>query len=353
MSRLVCLIALALLSCDAGQTEQADYRRRLLIAWGQDVVVPDLQRFEAAASVLSDASAALCAAPNAQSLQAARDAWSSARSPWKQVEVFRFGPYRDEPLRLGPKLDFWPMRPESIQRRLDGMNGVDADTLATAGAAERGLPAVEYLLWSVDDPAAFVDRHCAYLVGASADVATSAQRMRAAWDPAEGDYAGQLANSGRGGAYDTLQMAFAEVVSRMGHTIENIRFEKLGKPVGLDGADPQPDKTESPLSGRALDDIRDNLIGISALYHGANDGLGLSDYLAFRGHDFDASFESRVQAARAALDAIPEPLNQAVVDAPDTVRAAIDALFEIERLIQVDIANALSVNLTFNDSDGD
>lgn len=347
-------VALAALSCEGGTTETADFRRRLLESWGEAMVVPTLQTLEAQAAALTTASEALCARPSTETLAAARAAWSDARAPWKQTEVFAFGPSRDEPLRLGPKLDSWPMRPESVERVLAGDQAVDATGVARLGSFERGFPAVEYLLWGVDDPVAFADRRCAYLIGASSDLAANATAMRAAWDPAEGDFAGRLARSGSGeGAFDTLQMAFAEVVNRMGHTIDTIRFEKLGKPVGLDGASGDPTKAESPLSGRSVADIHDALTGIAALYHGANGGIGLTDYLAFRGHAFDARFDAHLKAGRAALDAIEGPLTLAAVERPEQVRAAIEALSAIQVFIQVDIANALSVALSFNDSDGD
>lgn len=353
MRWMVIGVALAALSCDdAPPTE--DFRRRLLQSWGETMVVPTFARLETETAALTTASEALCATPTPQTLTAARSAWSDARAPWKETEVFRFGPYRDEPLRLGPKMDSWPMRPENVERTLTGDRAVDQAGVANLGSFERGFPAIEYLLWNTDDPAVFVDRRCAYLIGLSQDLGANATKMRAAWDPAGGDYAGALARSGSGeGAYDSLQEAFAEVVNRMGHTVENIRFEKLGKPVGLDGASGDPTKAESPLSGRSVADIHDNLTGIAALYHGVGDGLGLTDYLTFRGHAFDAQFDAHIKAGRDALDAIEGPLTVAASARPEQVRAAIEALSAIQVFIQVDIANALSVALSFNDSDGD
>lgn len=352
MLSCVLILGVVAASCESGTEERADFRQRLLEDWGVYVAVPAYTRFEAGAASLKSASEALCAAPTDAALDAAKDAWHSARGPWKEMEVFAFGPYRDEPLRLQPKIDFWPLRPDSVDAVLTGDGGVDATAIANLGAAAKGLPAIEYLLWSAD-AGAFVDRRCAYLQGLTADLAIRATEMRAAWDPAEGDYAGALARSGRGGAYESLQEGFAEVVNRMGHTIENIRFEKLGKPVGLDGGPVQADKVESGPSGRSIQDVHDNLTGIEALYRGAGDGIGLRDYLAFRSRSYDAEFDARLSAARAALDAIDGPLSSAIDTDADTVLAAIEALGALQLLIQVDMANALSVNLAFNDADGD
>ena len=350
-----CALALGvgvIASCDGGVEERADFRQRLLTDWSLQVALPAYARFERNAADLDVVSQALCAAPSSATLDAAKAAWDAARGPWKETEVFAFGPYRDEPLRLQPKVDFWPLRPDSVDAVLAGSEALDAAGIDGLGAAAKGLPVIEYLLWS-GDAAAFVDRRCDYLLGLTADVAIRAGQMRAAWDPAEGDYAGELARSGRGGAFETLHDGFAEVVNRMAHTVENMRFDKLGKPVGLDGGSAQPDKVESGPSGRSIQDIQDNLTGVAALYHGAGEGIGLRDYLAFRGKDYDAEFDARLSAARAALDAIPGQLTDAVRADADAVRAAIDALGELQLLIQVEVANALSVNLAFNDADGD
>lgn len=339
-------------SCDSATEARADFRQRLLEDWGQHVALPAYRRFETGAADLDAQVGALCTAPSADTLDAAKTAWGAARGPWKEAEVFAFGPYREAPLRIQPKVDFWPVRPGSIDAVLTGDGAVDAVTVAGLGAATKGLPAIEYLLWSAE-PAAFVDRRCDYLRGLTTDLAVRAREIRAAWDPTEGDYAGQLARSGRGGAFDTLQKGFAEVVNRMGYTLENMRFDKLGKPVGLEGGSAQADKVESGPSGRSIQDMHDTLTGIAALYRGGDAGIGLRDYLAFRSKTYDSEFDGHLDSARAALDAIPGPLTSAITADPDSVRGAIDALGELQLLIQVDMANALAVNIAFNDADGD
>jgi predicted lipoprotein len=61
----------------------------------------------------------------------------------------------------------------------------------------------------------------------------------------------------------------------------------------------------------------------------------------------------RLIAVFDAIDAIGAPLGRAVVSEPESVEAAIDSLGALQRLLQVDIANALSLTVGFNDNDGD
>ena len=53
------------------------------------------------------------------------------------------------------------------------------------------------------------------------------------------------------------------------------------------------------------------------------------------------------------MGAIPEPLSQAVVDSPEEVRAALDALQTLQQIIQADMIGALNLQISFNDADGD
>lgn len=355
---LVGLVAGVAAAC--APSEIADQRRELLASWGEDILLPLYAELEARTETLDLAAEALCAAPDAAALEAARDAWWSARAPLKQAEVFAFGPYSDEPLRLGPKIDFWPVRPGSVDEVLASEAPIDDARVASLGAAQSGMPVIELLLYGHDDGAAWLaadPRRCAYLTGLTADLHDHAAALREAWAPDEGAWLDELTEAGRTSAtFSTLQLALSAMVGRMAFTVEAIRSDKLGRPLGLtSGGVPQPDKAESQSSGRSLEDIRDALRGVELLYLGADaeGASGLDAYLEARGRHFAFRMTTALAKARAALDAIPAPLTQAVQTDPAAVEAAIDALGELQRLIEVDIANALSVTVGFSGNDGD
>ncbi|MEZ4269472.1 MAG: imelysin family protein [Myxococcota bacterium] len=352
------LVAASSVAC--GPTEIPDKRRALLESWGEDVLLPLYRDFEARTAELDDAAETLCQSLNAADLGLARDAWWAARAPWKQAEVFGFGPYSEEPVRLGPKIDFWPVRADAIDALLASDAVIDDALVATLGATQTGMPVIEVLLYAHGDDADWLaadPRRCAYLTGLTADLRVHATEIRAAWDPEAGAYLNHLTEAGRqDDAFSTLQMALAEMVGRMAFTVENIRNDRLGRPVGLtSGGTPQPAKAESQSSGRSIEDIRDALRGVALLFDGgdAPGAQGLDGYLIERERPFTKRMATALAAAHAALDAIPGPLTEAVDSAPESVIAAIAALGDLQRLIQVDIANALSVTVGFNDNDGD
>lgn len=360
-----CLLLLTSLGCGEGARPREDIRGPLLRQLGESVFVPTYAELEGAAELLALRAAALCEEPSEELLAEAQAAWWEARAPWKRNEVLAFGPHTDPPLRFGPKLDFWPARVDTIEAVLTGDTPLSAEAVAAFGASERGFPVLEYLLYQsdVDLLGAFSPggRRCQYLTALSEDLATQAAGLRRAWDPAEGDYLAQLADAGRipGGEFESVEAALGEVVNRLVFTIENVRGDKLGVPLGnRSGGEAQPDSAESRFSGRSLEDARDNVRGVAAVCFSGNAAEGepqnLASYLErIRRSDLVPPLRESLDSSLAALDAVPEPLTLAVLDDPEAVAAASETLAELQRLIQVDIINAMGLTLTFNDSDGD
>lgn len=340
----------------SGDDDEVAHRRAVLEAVHRDVVAAEYEAFATAAEVLETKTAELCASPSQATLDEARTAFDAARAPWKRMEVVGFGPVVDEPYRYGPLIDFWPVRDTVVDDLLDGESAVDLATIQTLGASTRGFPVLDYLLWhptvSVLDDA----RHCTYTASVAADLHDNATGLHDAWlayapkleDPsAQTDF-----------AYATQQQVIDEWVNRLLFAIDDIRAEKLGKPAG-DGSqgNPLPDAVESRYSARSLLDARDAFAGIELLYDGrgadADDGLGALLTPERTPIGYDESFAAAREAARDALAAIPETLEQTVQQDTSTIVAAQQALREVQVLIQVDLAQALGVTLAFNDNDGD
>ncbi len=353
---LLCI--LSAMACSSGGAP--DTRRELLSSWSTELIVPMYRDFAEESEVLAEALANVCTNPTADTLEAARAAWAQARETWKEAEVFSFGPYSRPEFRIGPKIDSWPAHVDDVEGLLASTTAVDPATVATLGVWHKGLPVVEYLLYSPDAAALerlTEPRRCEYLTSVGAEMVSRARELHAAWSPDAGNFAAELSGAGRTStAFRSLKDAFSEIVNRMGFTVENIRRDKLGRPLGEEGGGvPSPEAAESRFSGRSVADIQDNLDGIEVLFFGdeSRELPGLRRYAEEHGHDFDEPVQSRLAAARSALDAIEAPLTEAVETSPDRVREASAQLGELQRLLQVDLIGALGLSLNFNDNDGD
>ncbi|TPV96951.1 MAG: hypothetical protein B7733_02050 [Myxococcales bacterium FL481] len=347
------------LACEG--TAPQDYRRQLLRSWVEDSLLPRYAVAAEHAGRLAEGASSFCASPSGEQLGALQLQWHLARAAWKQTQIFGFGPYSELPLRLGPKIDEWPARPEAVNEAIDAGVPIDLAFVESLGVYARGFSATEYLLWGQGGDAlaelSEQARRCRYLVAASQDLHARLQDLHVAWNPQQGDFLSELTEAGRDSeTYDSLHVAFGEVVNRMGFLVEDIRRDKLGRPLGVtSNTGPDPLVVESLFSGRSVDDIRDNLIGFERLFFGERDGEGggLNGYLERRGKNFGPPVAAALARVRATLDEIRSPLSQAVVEQGPVVQRAIDELAELQRLIQSDIMNTLSLTLSFNDNDGD
>lgn len=355
--------ALALAAALAPGCDPApDPRAAVLDTWTHQLALPGYRAFADAAAALSDRADAACAAdaPTAAALDAARDAWWTARGRWQALEVFAIGPYDAYPERLGPHIDFAELRPERIEARL--ADPPTRETIADLGAAERGLPAMEYLLFA--DPAAdWTGARCQYLAAAAADTARLAERLHRAWAD---DFAARV-TAPAGEPFGDVHDAFSTLVNRMGDQVLVLRADRLGRPLGdKAGGAPQPEAVESRYADRARADIRDVLDTIWRMYVGTptQPGLAALPQIAVPVVDeagdappertaIDRAFRRAYAEAVAAVEAIDRPLDVAVVETPETVRAAVDALGRLQTVIQVDLNAALAVQLAFGSGDGD
>jgi predicted lipoprotein len=333
---------------------------------GDVVIVPVYREFHARSQELTTAARALCQAPAAPGLDAVQDAWLAARGPWKRSEAFGFGPVVD--LRTDTAVDFWPIRVTSIEAELVKTDPVPEGYASSLGDTVKGLPVLEYILFDPDGGDAAVlarlsdasgpTRTCAYAVALAVDIEARALALVDAWDPAKGDFAGELARAGMGSEiYPERARAINAVVNAFVQLVQEVEGIKLATPLGLrNGGEPQPQSAESWRSDSSRQDILDNLAGVRSMYmtsYGERTGVSFHDAVAALDADLDAAIVAQLDATEAAVAAIALPLDQAVIDTPEVVNAAFESTKELFRLMAVDMVTVLGVTLGFSDNDGD
>lgn len=350
-----------------------DPRRNVIAHLVDDAMMADYGQLVGLARQLQARSQSFCATRSPQDFEAMRTLWWQARAPWKRNEVFAFGPYKENPWRLGAKIDFWPARPDTIEKTLAATElELTPEQVGLLGASATGMPVLEYLLFrSKSDGREITDRACTYIVGLSADLVNDTSAMFHAWSEQGENYRGQLVYASEETvAFADLDAALGEIVNRIGFTLENIRRDKLGAVLGKGGGLPHLEMAESRWSGRSIQDIRDNLHGMEQLVFGPKGrfhheplnmdrrswiGLptNLVQLLEYRGFYMHQSLQAHFSACYQSLDAIPGSLAQAASEHPESIREAIRQLGLLQVLVQGDVLRKLSFEMTFNDADGD
>lgn len=311
----------------------------------------------------TDAGAAALLATARTKLRTVRADYAKARDGWKACDAFAFGPYRDAPYRYGPKLDSYPVSAKDLGLFLTQEVATPA-LVAEQGTGKRGLPVVELLLFerrSVDaDLESFLDdggeKRCAYLTSLTEDAQTLAESMVAAWHDG---YADAVKTAGRGSeVFPLAHDALSELVNRMVYAVENLREGKLRRPAGLGGDEPLPELFESHYSGRSARDAEAMLVGLQRLYLGeftpgtTQDGFGMRDALLARGSDADRAVRAALDHAEKTLAGL-DSFEAALESGPAALSTLHDQLKVLQLALGVDVAGALGVTVTFNDTDGD
>lgn len=338
----------------------------MLRALVQNFILAAYQDLVNAAEQLSQDAESFCDAPDADSLTKVQDSWKTVQAKLKTVEVLGFGPFMD--LQLNSLLDFWPARPDNIENAIANNTDFDQATLELLGVTLRGLPVLEYLLFPSDgDSQKILDSvttnpnatsRCNLLQAVALDASLNAKALFTAWDPQGGNFSASLSDAGQGSAvYTSSQDAIATLVRNMEGLVELLKDEKIGEPLGNDsGGTPLPDLVESPYSDQSLQNLLDNLTGWQALYTGdysGASGLGIKDLIASRNPELANTVQTLLDEAIQAVEAIPEPLSDAVVHQPDVVRNAEEKLGALRDAIRGPVYSILGITSVFSDNDGD
>ncbi|MEE2901441.1 MAG: imelysin family protein [Myxococcota bacterium] len=316
-------------------------------------------------ATLTSLSKVLCAEITEENLSSVQSAWKFSRRIWKRAEVFSFGPVKEYPWRIGPKIDLWPVRPDEIEETLMKRPWADTNDLSLATGFSVGFPAIEYLIHptKTSSTGEILNRlrkdstRCVYLSLLAEDLEKKLIKLSDAWDPAGDNFADELINPNRDKAlFKDMDSTFAEVTNQVGYTIENMREIKIAKPAGYGSGSPDPTLVESRISGNSIEDLRMNLEGIKAVYQGTylkGQKKGLQALVPSAKSSVNNKILKNIETVEEKLNALTSPLGDAITAHPEQVEALFDALTGLQRAFQVDLLTLLGVTVGFNDTDGD
>ena len=322
------------------------------------VVIPGYERHAEAAAALAEAAAALCTGPDAESLEAAREAFHAAMDTWQAVSMFAFGPMNT--LSGRARFQFWPDKRGTGARQLRAVVAGEDPSLLVPGAltgksvALSDLQALEALLF--DDEAALLAPGaypCALVQAIAVHQAAIAADIVAAWTR-PGGFRDTVRTASAGNAiyFDAAGPALDLFRSAL-MAIEMAADQKLGRPLGDAIGEARPRRAENWRSGRSTRNVVINLDTVIALF--ATPG-GISEALAASGAEaLAAGMVSGLTVARDRLAAVDVPLAEAVTLAPERTEIAWarDELLALLGVTRESVAAEIGLDAGFNSLDGD
>lgn len=326
-------------------------QNKVLGALVEQVLQPMADNFARSSAELAKQSSAYC--QNKATLDDVRAAWYQAQSSWQPLEMMPIGPVSEN--RLHRQINAWPVRVNLMQPLLKDDASVNVERVRRIGAAAKGLPAVEYLLFDTPDRLA---SHCGALKALTAQIAEEGQKLDRAWKEPRGGFGRELAQAGLPGhteIFADADQAYSDIVNLLIAGLDSVKTVKLGKVIENSTNGPSLERIESWRSGNTLNNISNNLRGFEAVFFGKGEnGLGLDDYLnSMERPGLVRVIRNQLNSVKRALAAVRPPLQTALTEQRDAVAALHKEVSRLQYLMETEVAPALNVDLGFNANDGD
>ena len=315
--------------------------------------LPRAQDFDRNARALVPAVAALCQAPAADgraALASARTAWQATARAWEQLAAVSIGPVIAR--RSQRAIDFTPTRPALIEKAI-ATQPQGAKAFERIGTPAKGLPALEWLLWT--RPAQSGSPACSYAHEVAQDVARESAALHQ-----------DLANAASTdwGAEDEQEQstqAISEFVNQWVGGIERLRWAQMEKPLRAagSGTGTRPPDYPRSASGTTLAAWAATWAGLrsvtvlpagSATPTPGEALVPLETYLRGKGLN---PLADKLRRAADTVDTSMAQVQKNGVQNKAAIQQTAKSLAALKFLAESEVAPALQVSIGFSDADGD
>jgi predicted lipoprotein len=297
--------------------------------------------------------------PTIQSLNSLRESLNNSQLAYQGCSSFEFGPAMDHSLRS--IMNTYPTSVNIVEANIVSGN---YDLFSAANIAAKGLPAVEYLIYGTQmsdqniidafsTGTNWVQRRT-YLNDVINQLNVAVTNVSNAWGNTGYHQLFVNADGIAVGSSTSL------LINSMVLDFEKyIRDGKVGIPVGVRSlGTPNPNKVEAYYSKKSLELLKESLLRYKSVFNGIDksgaNGLGLDDYLSHTGGgSISQNINKQLDEALQKLNELSGPLSQDVVNNKEKVKNVYTELQKTIVLLKVEMPSALSVLITYQDSDGD
>lgn len=335
------ILLIAVTAC-ANEPAQSD----VVASMVDEAIIPGLTAASESIGELATSVETLCEAPSDGTLDDAREAWREARLAWRQTETaLYFGPA--DMMRSVPMIDYWPVSIEGIDELVASDTPIDRDYVENrAAATQRGLGAVEYVIFSDGVPA---ERSC-NLAEISAQVAADhAGALVEAWTEGVDD-----SPAYRGELLEEMEPndVFADVVGSIVDAFHRFSSREIGTAIGATASDQDLRAIPDGPAASAADDYLARLDGIETVLTAGGDD-SLMHLIRARAPEVATNIETAMDGARAELETLDQPMADLAAGNPAELQTLYETLLELHVLFEADVVSALDITLGFSDTDGD
>lgn len=338
-------------------------RRAMLSNIGNNVILPAYSDLQESLDSLVIYTGAFNTNPTTVSLYNLRQCLFTGYKNWQYCSAFEFGPA--ETILLRQSANTFPCDTSQVNSNITSGTW---DLSAVSNLDAIGFPALDFLLhgrasdiqliWEFSSSPNAANRK-QYLSDVVADLNSKIAQVNNAWLPSGGDYLTTFINS----TSLNVGSSIGYLVNQLNYDYEILKNARIGIPLGKRSLNiPLPEKCEAVYAGYSVELAVEHLRSIENIFYGRSksgiDGPGLDDYLDYlgattNGTGLSVAIKSKLDEVETALQNIPGPLSDAVVNNQPPVETAYTKILEGLVLLKTDMPSALGVLITYQDSDGD
>jgi uncharacterized protein len=312
--------------------------------------LPRAQDFDRAARALVPTVAALCQAPaggDKAALAVARGAWQTTARAWEQLVAVSIGPVIAR--RSQRAIDFTPTRPALIEKAI-ATQPQGAKAFERIGTPAKGLPALEWLLWT--RPAQPGTPACSYAHEVAQDLARESDALQAAFTTAAGT------NWGAEDEQERSTQAISEFVNQWVGGVERLRWAQMEKPLRAAQGRKAPEYPRA-ASGSTLAAWSATWAGLrsvtalparAAVPAPGEALVPLETYLRGKGLN---PLADKLNQATSKVDASMAQVQKSGLQNKAAIQQTAKDLAALKYLAESEVAPALQVSIGFSDADGD
>jgi len=351
---LVLLGSAALVSCDNGTdpTEPSAssndaFKTAMLTNYADRIIIPAYSALNTNLATLEAPLNAFLDKPSSATLEAARPAYRAAYLSYQATSAAYFGPA--SALLYNNYLNTFPAAPTKIERAIS--SGMYNFELPVVNDSIQGFPALDYLLFESGAVEKFSGTQSVARKKYVRDVLT---RMKSLTANTLGQWNGAYKMTFVNSLKADVGSSTAFLVNQFAYEMDRMKGPRIGWPFGKQSNSIVfADKSEGYYSGLTKELAVANLTSLKKYFAGG-EGDGIADYLVLLKKEALAQqVLAQFDLAIKALEAIPSPMAQSFSKNPTQVDEAYRQVQKLLTLIKTDVASATSVQITYQDNDGD
>ncbi len=347
--------------------QEESNRAEVIASLGTNLILQSIQNFDTESQKLNTLAATIPTDKlEKANLEELQQSWLKLAATWKQVSLFSMGPIEDDFLESG--IYYNTVNTNGIESHIAQGTTIDATFIASLGAAYKGIPAIEYLLFGNKTTTdallekykgATATQRIKYLKALCADMKTKSANLNTKWSSTGGNYVKTFTEaSGR-----DINSSLGKLSNKMINLVYTIKDERIGAPKGTrNNGTPQPALVDAVYSDQSLALLKAEIKSVQSAFTGdiagTGSGLGVDDILNNVGAQSEmvllsTKINNQFASVYSKIDLINIPLSRAVTEQPQLVTDVYNEVKKLQVLLEVDMINNLGVLLTFSDNDGD